>query len=145
MGTAWSGSFREVLSVVRTLYYINGPRLGTVVAGLLDLGRSLASSTLAAEIDIHSGMRTVEDSLAAGGRRRVTVAPLADRSSAPWPSAGWAEPPSAVRQPSEGNNAAAPVSWGRRLKQDAPPPFSFLPVCRTGHEDPTWAPCSASR
>jgi RNA polymerase-interacting CarD/CdnL/TRCF family regulator len=64
-----SGSFREVLSVVRTLYYINGLRpLGTVDRGLLDLGKELLASeyALAAEIDIHSGMRTVEDSLAAG-------------------------------------------------------------------------------
>jgi len=64
-----SGSFSEVLAVVRTLYYINGQRpLGTVDRSLLDLGKELLASeyALAAGIDLHTGMRAVEDSLAAG-------------------------------------------------------------------------------
>ncbi len=63
-----SGSFGEVLSVVRVLYLINSQRpLGTVDRGLLDLGKELLASeyALAAEIDLGAGMRKVEDSLAA--------------------------------------------------------------------------------
>ncbi len=61
-----SGSFSEVLSVVRVLHYINAQRpLGTVDRSLLDLGKELLASeyALAAEVDLVSGMRKVEDSL----------------------------------------------------------------------------------
>ena len=64
-----SGSFSEVLAVVRTLYYINAQRpLGTVDRGLLDLGKELLASeyALAAGVEMNIGMRAVEDSLAVG-------------------------------------------------------------------------------
>jgi len=66
-GRLKSGSFSEVLSVVRVLHYINALRpLGTVDRGLLDMGKELLAGeyALAAEIDLLAGMRTVEDSLA---------------------------------------------------------------------------------